>query len=178
MLSLWGKAVGLHADTFTLYLKTHNFHWNVVGPMFHTLHLMFGEQYNELWLAADVITKRIRALGCHVPGSYREFSKLTYLRAPEIVPSAADMIADLLRHHDTCARTAGWALALARTVVDAPTENLVAHRLMAHQKAPGWGRESKLATAPYLRPRNKVWHCRLLQIRASHIAWVWLSREP
>src|SRR5687767_2461661 len=65
------------ADTFTLYLKTHNFHWNVVGPMFYTLHLMFEEQYNELWLAGDAIAERIRALGCTAPGSYREFSKLT-----------------------------------------------------------------------------------------------------
>ena len=79
--------------------------------MFHTLHLMFEEQYNELWLAADVIAERIRALGCNAPGSYREFSKLTYLREPEAVPSATDMIADLLRDHETCARTAGWALA-------------------------------------------------------------------
>jgi starvation-inducible DNA-binding protein len=134
----------LQADTFTLYLKTHNFHWNVVGPMFHTLHLMFEEQYNELWLAADVIAERIRALGCNAPGSYREFSKLTYLREPEVVGGAADMIADLLRDHETCARTAGWALALARTAVDAPTENLVAHRLMAHQKA-AWMLRSLLA---------------------------------
>ena len=68
------------ADTFTLYLKTHNFHWNVIGPMFHTLHLMFEEQYNELWLAGDAIAERIRALGCIAPGSYREFSKLSYLQ--------------------------------------------------------------------------------------------------
>ena len=134
----------LQADTFTLYLKTHNFHWNVVGPMFHTLHLMFEEQYNELWLAADVIAKRIRALGCNSPGSYREFSRLTYLREPETVPIATDMIADLLSDHETCARTARWVLTLARTAVDAPTENLMAHRLMAHQKA-AWMLRSLLA---------------------------------
>ena len=68
------------ADTFTLYLKTHNFHWNVIGPMFYTLHLMFEEQYNELWLAGDAIAERIRALGCIAPGSYREFPKLSYLQ--------------------------------------------------------------------------------------------------
>src|SRR4029078_4179106 len=73
------------ADTFTLYLKTHNFHWNVVGPLFHTLHLMFEEHYNEPWLASDAIAERIRALGCTAPASYREFSKLTYLREPEAV---------------------------------------------------------------------------------------------
>src|SRR6185369_8458175 len=99
-----GEALSnLLADTFTLYLKTHNFHWNVVGPMFHTLHLMFEEQYNELWLAGDVIAERIRALGHTAPGSYREFSKLTYLQEAEAVPSATEMIAELLSDHETCA---------------------------------------------------------------------------
>jgi starvation-inducible DNA-binding protein len=134
----------VQADTFTLYLKTHNFHWNVVGPMFHTLHLMFEEQYNELWLAADVIAERIRALGSNAPGSYREFSKLTCLRESEAVPSATDMVIDLLRDHETCARTARWALSVARTAVDSPTEDLLTHRLMAHQKA-AWMLRSLLA---------------------------------
>jgi len=123
------------ADTFTLYLKTHNFHWNVVGPMFHTLHMMFEEQYNELWLAGDAIAERIRAVGCTAPGSYREFSKLTYLREPEAPPSATEMIGELLRDHETCARTARWALSIARTAVDAPTEDLLTQRLIAHEKA-------------------------------------------
>jgi len=105
------------ANSFTLYLKTHNFHWNVIGPMFHTLHLMFEEQYNELWLAGDAIAERIRALGCIAPGSYRAFSKLSYLQATEAVPSA-ELIAELLRDHETCARTARWALSVARTVVE------------------------------------------------------------
>ena len=94
------------ADTFTLYLKTHNFHWNVVGPMFHQLHLMFEEQYNDLWLAGDAIAERMRALGCTAPGSYQEFSKLTYIREAEGIPNAAGMIAELLSDHETCARTA------------------------------------------------------------------------
>ncbi len=132
------------ADTFTLYLKTHNFHWNVVGPMFHTLHLMFEEQYNELWLAGDAIAERIRALGCAAPGSYREFSKLTYLREPEAALSATAMIAELLRDHETCARTARWALSVARTAVDAPTEDLLTQRLIAHEKA-AWMLRSMLA---------------------------------
>ena len=132
------------ADTFTLYLKTHNFHWNVVGPMFHTLHLMFEEQYNELWLAGDAIAERIRAIGCTAPGSYREFSKLTYLREPEAVLSATEMIAELLRDHETCARTARWALSVARTAVDAPTEDLLTQRLIAHEKA-AWMLRSMLA---------------------------------
>ena len=134
----------LQADTFTLYLKTHNFHWNVIGPMFHMLHSMFEQQYNELWLATDAIAERIRSLGRNAPGSYREFSHLTYLQEPEAVPNAADMISELLRDHETCARTARWALSVARTAVDAPTEELVAHRLMAHQKA-AWMLRSLLA---------------------------------
>ena len=132
------------ADTFTLYLKTHNFHWNVVGPMFHTLHLMFEEQYNELWLAGDAIAERIRAIGCTAPGSYREFSKLTYLREPKAVLSATEMIAELLRDHETCARTARWALSVARTAVDAPTEDLLTQRLIAHEKV-AWMLRSMLA---------------------------------
>jgi starvation-inducible DNA-binding protein len=132
------------ADTFTLYLKTHNFHWNVIGPMFHTLHLMFEEQYNELWLAGDTIAERIRALGCIAPGSYREFSKLTYLREAEVVPNATEMIAELLSDHKTCARTARWALSVARSVVDAPTEDLLTQRVMVHEKA-AWMLRSILA---------------------------------
>ncbi len=132
------------ADTFTLYLKTHNFHWNVVGPMFHTLHLMFEEQYNELWLAADAIAERVRALGCTAPGSYREFSKLTYLREPEGVLSATEMMAELLRDHESCARTARWALSVARTAVDAPTEDLLTQRLIVHEKS-AWMLRSMLA---------------------------------
>jgi starvation-inducible DNA-binding protein len=132
------------ADTFTLYLKTHNFHWNVIGPMFHTLDLMFEEQYNELWLAGDAIAERIRALGCIAPGSYREFSKLSNLLEIEAVPSAKEMIAELLRDHETCARTARWALSVARTAVDAPTEDLLTQRVMAHEKA-AWMLRSILA---------------------------------
>ena len=132
------------ADTFTLYLKTHNFHWNVVGPMFHMLHLMFEEQYNELWLAGDAIAERIRALGCTAPGSYGEFSKLTYLREPEAVLSATEMIAELLRDHETCARTTRWALSVARKAVDAATEDLMTQRLTAHEKT-AWMLRSMLA---------------------------------
>ena len=132
------------ADTFTLYLKTHNFHWNVKGPMFHTLHLMFEEQYNELWLASDGIAERIRALGGTAPGSYREFSQLTYLREPEVRLSATEMIAELLRDHETAARTARWAISVARTSVDAPTEDLLTQRLIAHEKTM-WMLRSTLA---------------------------------
>jgi len=132
------------ADTFTLYLKTHNFHWNVTGPMFHTLHLMFEEQYNELWVAGDAIAERIRALGHVAPGSYREFSKMTYIQEADVVPSDAEMIAELLRDHETAARTARRALSIARAAVDAPTEDLLTQRVRAHEKA-AWMLRSMLA---------------------------------
>src|ERR687884_2029810 len=83
-------------DTYTLYLKTHSFHWNVTGPMFHTLHQMFEEQYRELWEAGDQIAERIRALGFIAPGSYKEFSELTYLQEAEGVPPAAEMVRQLV----------------------------------------------------------------------------------
>jgi starvation-inducible DNA-binding protein len=125
----------LLADTHMLYLKTHNFHWNVTGPMFYTLHLMFEEQYTELWQAGDLIAERIRALGFTAPGSYREFSKLTYLQEAEGVPAAEEMIRQLVRDHETVARTARWALSVARSAIDAPTEDLLTQRLTAHEKA-------------------------------------------
>lgn len=132
------------ADTFTIYLKTHNFHWNVVGPLFRTLHLMFEEHYNELWLAGDAIAERIRGIGCVAPGSHREFAKLTYLREPESVLSGTEMIAELLRDHETCARTVRWGLSVARTAVDVPTEDLLTQRLIAHERA-AWMLRSMLA---------------------------------
>lgn len=125
----------LLADTHMLYLKTHNFHWNVTGPMFYTLHAMFEEQYTELWRASDLIAERIRALGFTAPGSYREFSKLTYLHEGEGVPTAEEMINQLVRDNETVARTARWTRSAARSAVDAPTEDLLIRRLMAHEKA-------------------------------------------
>ncbi len=132
------------ADTFILYLKTHNFHWNVTGPMFRTLHEMFEEQYNELWLAVDAIAERIRSLGFIAPGSYSEFTRLTYLQESPVATSATEMIAELLRDHQTTARTARSALAVTRTAVDAPTEDLLTQRLAAHDKA-AWMLRSLLA---------------------------------
>ena len=132
------------ADTFVLYLKTHNFHWNVTGPMFGTLHQMFEEQYNELWLAVDAIAERIRSLGFIAPGSYGEFTRLTYLQDAPAASNAREMIAELLRDHETTARTARSALAVARTAVDAPTEDLLTQRLAAHEKA-AWMLRSLLA---------------------------------
>lgn len=123
------------ADTFSLYLKTHNFHWNVKGPMSHTLHLLFEEQYNELWLATDLVAERISTLGFIAPGSYSEFSKLTYLQEAKGTRNATEMISELVSDHEIAARTIRSALSLARRNVDAPTEDLLTQRLMAHEKA-------------------------------------------
>src|SRR3954469_21886114 len=96
----------LLADTYTLYLKTHNFHWNVTGPMFQTLHLLFETQYNELWMAVDTIAERIRALGFPAPGTYAEFAKLASVKETTGVPRAKEMIALLVEGHEAVARTA------------------------------------------------------------------------
>jgi starvation-inducible DNA-binding protein len=132
------------ADSFILYLKTHNFHWNVTGPMFGPLHQMFEEQYNELWLAVEAIAERIRSLGFITPGSYGEFTKLTYLQETPAAINANEMIVELLRDHETTARTARSALAVARAALDAPTEDLLTQRVGAHEKA-AWMLRSMLA---------------------------------
>ena len=132
------------ADTFILYFKTHSFHWNVTGPMFGTLHQMFEEQYNELWLAVDALAERIRSLGFIAPGSFGEFTRLTYLQDAPAATTANEMVAELLRDHETTARTTRSALAVARTAIDAPTEDLLTRRLAAHEKA-AWMLRSLLA---------------------------------
>src|SRR3954464_12680373 len=96
----------LLADTSTLCRKTHTFHWNVTGPMFQTLHLMFETQYNELWLAGDLIAERIRAIGHFAPATYKEFSRLASIQEEEGVPVAEDMIRLLVQGHESAARTA------------------------------------------------------------------------
>jgi len=132
------------ANTFILYVKTHGFHWNVTGRMFHSLHLMFEDQYQELWLAADALAERIRALGFPAPGSYQEFSRRSHIREAQTIPNAAGMIAELLSDHEMCARSARQALWIARSNMDAPTEDLLTQRLMAHEKAV-WMLKSLLA---------------------------------
>src|SRR6188474_3519510 len=92
------------ADTYTLYLKTHNFHWNVTGPMFQTLHLMFETHYNELALAVDLVAERIRALGLHAPGTYRQFAQLSAIKEEDGIPKAQEMIRLLVQGHETVAR--------------------------------------------------------------------------
>ena len=134
----------LLADTFTLYLKTHNFHWNVTGPMFQTLHLMFEEQYNELWTANDAIAERIRALGVFAPATYREFARLTSITEEDGVPAATQMIRQLVEGHETAARTARSVITTAEQAADAPTADLLTQRLQVHEKT-AWMLRSLLA---------------------------------
>ena len=122
------------ADSYTLYLKTHNYHWNVRGPMFNTLHLMFEQQYNELSLAVDQVAERIRALGHPAPGSYASYAKLTAIPEEEGVPPAEDMIANLLAGHETVARTAREVFPVADQGGDEPTADLLTKRMEVHEK--------------------------------------------
>ena len=124
----------LLADTYTVYLKTHNFHWNVTGPMFQTLHLMFEGQYNELALAVDAIAERIRALGFPAPGTYSEYAKLSSISETEGVPTAEEMIALLVEGQEAVARTARTVFALADQANDEPTAALLTQRLQTHEK--------------------------------------------
>lgn len=122
------------ADTYTLYLKTHNFHWNVTGPMFQTLHLMFEVQYNELWLAADAVAERVRTLGFPAPGTYKEFVALASIKEDDGLPKAEDMIRRLVEGHETVARTARSVFKLAEQADDQSTCDLLTQRLQVHEK--------------------------------------------
>lgn len=124
----------LLADSYTLYLKTHNYHWNVTGPMFQTLHLMFEGQYNELALAVDLIAERIRALGAKAPGSYREFTRLTSITEDDGAPSATDMIRDLLAGQEAVVRTARKLFPIVDEANDEPTADLLTQRMQVHEK--------------------------------------------
>jgi starvation-inducible DNA-binding protein len=125
----------LLADTYTLYLTTHNFHWNVTGPMFNTLHAMFMEQYTELWNAVDPIAERIRALGHHAPGSYGAFTQLSSIAdAPAKPPRAMAMVKTLTAGHEAVARTARSVFPLANAADDQPTADLLTQRLDVHEK--------------------------------------------
>jgi starvation-inducible DNA-binding protein len=124
----------LLADTYTLYMATHNFHWNVKGPMFNSLHDMFMVQYTELWNAVDPIAERIRALGFPAPGTYREFNKLSSVAEPEGVRSAEQMVAFLVDGHQAVARTARSVFALADKADDQPSADLLTQRLDIHEK--------------------------------------------
>ena len=124
----------LLADSYTLYLMTHNFHWNVTGPMFNTLHLMFMDQYTEQWNALDVIAERIRALGHPAPGTYKEFAKLASIKEVEGVPKATDMIRHLVAAQEATARTARGLFPLVNDANDQPTADLLTQRLEVHEK--------------------------------------------
>lgn len=124
----------LLADTYTLYLKTHNFHWNVTGPMFQTLHLMFETQYNELSLAVDAVAERIRTLGFPAPGTYKEYSQLTSIEEAEGVPTAEEMIKELVAGQEAVVRTARSVFPLADAANDEPTADLLTQRMQTHEK--------------------------------------------
>lgn len=122
------------ADTYALYLKTHNYHWNVTGPMFQTLHLMFEAQYNELWAAVDVVAERIRALGHFAPGTYKAFARLSSIGEEEGVPPATEMIKNLVKGHEQAAATARKLFPAADKANDQATADLLTQRLEVHEK--------------------------------------------
>jgi starvation-inducible DNA-binding protein len=124
----------LLADSYTLYLKTHNFHWNVTGPQFNTLHIMFMDQYTELWNALDLIAERIRALGFPAPGTYREFVKLTVIKESEGVPNATEMLTQLLAGQEAVVKTARSIMPGVNKASDEPTADLLTQRMQIHEK--------------------------------------------
>lgn len=132
------------ADTYTLYLKTHNYHWNVTGPMFQTLHLMFETHYNELWLAVDLIAERIRALGFPAPGTYAEFTRLASIKEEPGVPAAEEMIRNIVQGHEAVVRISRSVFAVAEKSSDQPTLDLLTQRMQVHEKT-AWMLRSMLA---------------------------------
>lgn len=122
------------ADSYTLYLKTHNFHWNVTGPMFQTLHLLFETQYTELALAVDQVAERIRSLGEFAPGSYREFAALSSIKEADGVPAAEAMIRQLTSDNEAVVRTARSVLPVAQEAADEATVDLLVGRMSVHEK--------------------------------------------
>lgn len=124
----------LLADSYTLYLKTHNFHWNVTGPMFSTLHVLFEQQYVELAAAVDVIAERIRALGFPAPGSYAEFGRLTSIKEAQGIPSADEMIKQLVEGQEAVVKTARAIFPIVDNAHDEPTADLLTQRMQVHEK--------------------------------------------
>ncbi len=124
----------LLADSYTLYLKTHNYHWNVTGPEFRTLHLMFEEEYTELATAVDVLAERIRALGFPAPGTYKAYAKLSSIQEEDDIPAAQDMIRNLVKAHETVIRTARSVLPVAADAHDETTVGVLGDRLDIHEK--------------------------------------------
>jgi starvation-inducible DNA-binding protein len=124
----------LLADTYTLYLQTHNFHWNVTGPQFQTLHLMFEAQYNELALAVDLVAERIRSLGFPAPGTYKQYAKLTSIKEQDGVPTATDMIQLLVEGQEAVVRTARSIYGVVEKARDEATADLLTQRIQLHEK--------------------------------------------
>lgn len=124
----------LLADSFTLYLKTHNFHWNVTGPMFNTLHVMFMDQYTELWNALDLIAERIRALSVQAPGTFREFAQLTVIKESAGKLNAEEMIRQLVAGQEAVVKTARNIFPLVDKAGDEPTADLLTQRMQIHEK--------------------------------------------
>lgn len=124
----------LLADSYTLYLKTHNFHWNVEGPMFQTLHLMFMGQYTEMWNALDLIAERIRALGHYAPGTYSEFISLSSIKESKSVPKANKMIEELIQGHEAVIKTTRAIFDSAEKAKDQTTMDVLTQRLDIHEK--------------------------------------------
>ena len=135
----------LLADTFSVYLKTHSFHWNVTGPMFNTLHLMFETQYNELWTATDLIAERIRSLGFPAPGTYSEFASLSSIKETAGVPKATEMLRLLVEGNEAVVRTARSIFPLVDKANDEPTADLLTQRMQLHEKN-AWMLRSMLDT--------------------------------
>jgi starvation-inducible DNA-binding protein len=133
------------ADTYTLYLKTHHFHWNVEGPMFQQLHALFQTHYNELWLAVDDVAERIRTLGFPAPGSYGAFARLTRIPETEGIPAAMDMVRQLKDGHEAVVRTIREVLPLAQQAGDESTASLLSDRLVIHEKT-AWMLRAHLVT--------------------------------
>jgi starvation-inducible DNA-binding protein len=132
------------ADSYTLYLKTHSYHWNVVGPMFHSLHAMFMDEYTELALAVDEIAERIRALGAPAPGTYRQFAEMSAVTEDTDVPGAQEMIRRLVAAHEATARTIRTVLPLTEAAPDQVSTDLLVRRLDVHEKT-AWMLRSLLA---------------------------------
>lgn len=124
----------LLADSYTLYLMTHNFHWNVTGPQFNSLHAMFMQQYTEQWTALDLIAERIRALGFPAPGTYKEFIKLASIKEVEGVPKANDMVRHLVAAQEATARTARKMFPFVDAANDQPTADVLTQRIDVHEK--------------------------------------------
>ena len=124
----------LLADTYTVYLKTHNFHWNVEGPMFQTLHILFMEQYTEAWNAIDLVAERIRSLGHYAPGTYTQYQKLASIEETEGIPKATQMIELLIQGQEAIVRTARSVLPVADKASDEPTLDLLTQRMQVHEK--------------------------------------------